>query len=62
MIRSNCKSYTDLVFHVNSDKCPPIPENLSENCKDFIRTCCTFDKKERPTATKLKNHSYLLED
>ena len=43
-----------------TEKCPPIPTDLSENCIDFIKTCCTFEKKNRPSAKELQTHKFVL--
>lgn len=40
-------------------KCPPIPEHLSEQAKDFIRQCCQFDKKLRPRIKDLLEHPFI---
>jgi len=42
-----------------NQKCPPIPEHLSDCAKDFIRQCCQFDKKLRPRIEVLLKHPFL---
>lgn len=39
---------------------PPIPQDLSSECHDFISKCLAVNKSERPTAKELLNHSYIL--
>lgn len=34
-------------------KLPPIPEDLSSDCKDFIKKCLTREYDKRPTAVEL---------
>lgn len=53
------KSYTELVYSVMTKKCPPIPEDLSDEGKDFIIKCCQFDKKLRPRTKELLEHPFL---
>jgi len=57
----NVKNYTELVIAMMNQKCPPIPENLSEVAKDFIRQCCQFDKKLRPRIQDLLQHPFLID-
>ncbi|EAR92109.2 cyclin-dependent kinase-like Serine/Threonine kinase family protein (macronuclear) [Tetrahymena thermophila SB210] len=58
----DCRTFPQLALIVKTNQCPPIPEHLSDECKDFIRQCCTFDKKERPTADVLLKHPFLNGD
>nr|XP_045723449.1 mitogen-activated protein kinase kinase kinase 19 isoform X4 [Mirounga angustirostris] len=39
---------------------PPLPEHFSENAADFVRVCLTRDQHERPSATQLLKHSFLV--
>lgn len=49
-----------------SKELPPIPDELSDECRDFIRNCVKRDKKQRPFASQLLQHDFvcdlLLED
>ncbi|KAL6652238.1 hypothetical protein ACP70R_011163 [Stipagrostis hirtigluma subsp. patula] len=48
------------VFKIgNSKELPPIPDHLSENCKDFIRKCLQRDPAQRPTAVELLRHPFI---
>jgi serine/threonine protein kinase len=38
---------------------PSIPEQLSEECKDFIRKCLTRDYDQRPSAEDMEKHSWI---
>eukprot|EP00928_Gymnodinium_smaydae_P027825 TRINITY_DN21394_c0_g1_i1.p1 TRINITY_DN21394_c0_g1~~TRINITY_DN21394_c0_g1_i1.p1 ORF type:complete len:798 (-),score=66.39 TRINITY_DN21394_c0_g1_i1:60-2288(-) len=44
-----------------SKETPPLPDNLSELGRDFIRQCTQRDKNLRPTATKLLEHEFVRE-
>jgi serine/threonine protein kinase len=48
------------VFKIgNSKELPPIPDHLSENCKDLIRKCMQRDPSQRPTAVELLQHPFI---
>ncbi|CDW84788.1 UNKNOWN [Stylonychia lemnae] len=38
---------------------PTIPDDLSDDCKDFIRLCLVREYEKRPTAAELLNHTWL---
>lgn len=38
---------------------PVIPDDLSEDCKDFIKQCLIREYEKRPTAAELINHTWL---
>jgi serine/threonine protein kinase len=40
-------------------KDPPIPENLSQEGKDFLQLCFKRNPAERPTATELLDHPFI---
>jgi len=60
--RPEVKSFPELVVAIMTDKCPPIPEHLSETAQDFIRQCCQFDKKLRPRTEGLLQHPFLSDE
>ncbi|KAL8534443.1 hypothetical protein ACS0TY_010454 [Phlomoides rotata] len=43
----------------NSKELPTIPDNLSDEGKDFVRLCLQRDPQRRPPATKLLEHSFV---
>lgn len=43
-----------------SDCTPPIPDNISQACKGFIRQCTQRDKNLRPLAATLLQHEFVL--
>ncbi|KAL3135077.1 hypothetical protein ABBQ32_008022 [Trebouxia sp. C0010 RCD-2024] len=48
------------LFHIASSKGPPpIPENISPECRDFLLLCFNRVPKERPNATRLLQHPFL---
>jgi serine/threonine protein kinase len=48
------------VFKIgNSKELPPIPDHLSERCKDFIRKCLQRDPSQRPTSAELLQHPFI---
>ncbi|KAL4466837.1 hypothetical protein ABPG74_010434 [Tetrahymena malaccensis] len=53
------KKFSDLANAVIEQQPIPIPQHLSEECKDFISKCCTYDKKMRPKSHQLFNHPFL---
>eukprot|EP00930_Biecheleria_cincta_P093432 TRINITY_DN8379_c0_g2_i3.p1 TRINITY_DN8379_c0_g2~~TRINITY_DN8379_c0_g2_i3.p1 ORF type:complete len:780 (-),score=122.75 TRINITY_DN8379_c0_g2_i3:90-2306(-) len=42
-----------------SQEVPPVPEHLSEPCRDFIRNCVQRDKNLRPLASTLLQHEFV---
>jgi len=56
----DCKNYAQLVFNVMEKQCPPIPDHLSTECRDFIEQCCRFDKRQRPKAVELLKHPFIM--
>eukprot|EP01017_Pseudomicrothorax_dubius_P018488 TRINITY_DN2043_c0_g1_i4.p1 TRINITY_DN2043_c0_g1~~TRINITY_DN2043_c0_g1_i4.p1 ORF type:complete len:393 (+),score=67.18 TRINITY_DN2043_c0_g1_i4:379-1557(+) len=57
-----CETFLDFITLVNQERTPPIPTTLSEAGQDFVRKCCTFEKRARPTAAMLQEHDFLRED
>ncbi|KAK7253046.1 hypothetical protein RIF29_37444 [Crotalaria pallida] len=44
----------------HTDKLPPIPESLSDEGKYFIKLCLQRDPKQRPSATQLLQHPFVM--
>jgi serine/threonine protein kinase len=42
-----------------SEDTPPLPDCISETCKDFIAGCLRRDKTQRPNATDLLQHDFV---
>jgi len=38
---------------------PPIPDNLSPTCRDFLQCCLQVDARKRPTATEMLQHPFV---
>lgn len=38
---------------------PPIPEDISDEAKDFLSQCFTIDSEKRPTASELLEHDFI---
>lgn len=43
----------------NSKELPTIPENLSDEGKDFVRLCLQRNPSQRPTAAQLLDHPFV---
>ncbi|KRX01493.1 Protein kinase-like domain [Pseudocohnilembus persalinus] len=56
-----CRSVSELICLIFSQKLPEIPNELSENCKDFIKKCLTFEKDLRPRISDLLEHPFVQE-
>ncbi|KAG9289193.1 hypothetical protein G9A89_022502 [Geosiphon pyriformis] len=56
--------YSDLLsmtalFRIVEDDCPPIPEGISNELRDFLKQCFQKDSNLRPTARDLFRHSWI---
>ncbi|KAI7850692.1 kinase-like domain-containing protein [Circinella umbellata] len=56
--------YADMIamsamFRIVEDNYPPLPSNISQDMHSFLLCCFQKDPKERPTATQLKEHSWI---
>ncbi|XP_024525121.1 mitogen-activated protein kinase kinase kinase 3 [Selaginella moellendorffii] len=45
----------------NSKETPPIPPHLSEECQHFLRLCLQRNPADRPTATELMEHPFVMD-
>eukprot|EP00250_Pteridium_aquilinum_P004272 c14497_g1_i1 orf=421-2823(-) len=48
------------LFKVKRGELPPMPTHLSREGKDFICSCLKYHPKDRPTASKLLQHPFVL--
>ncbi|CEP19177.1 hypothetical protein [Parasitella parasitica] len=58
--------YADLLtmtamFKIVEDDCPPLPENISDDLKDFLKLCFKKNPLERPKAIHLMHHPWVLQ-
>jgi len=49
----------DMVSMINKDMKPPIPDHLSEKCKDFLLRCLVRDIEQRATCNELLEHPFI---
>lgn len=59
--------YADMIamsamFRIVEDQCPPLPENISSDMKNFLEACFQKDPESRPSATQLKQHPWILQN
>jgi serine/threonine protein kinase len=47
------------LFNIVEDRHPPLPENLSEDLRSFLKVCFKKDPRQRPTAAELVEHKWL---
>jgi serine/threonine protein kinase len=52
----------NIIYLLGKGQSPPIPEELSDSAKDFIKLCFTSDPEARPTATQLCSHPFVQID
>ncbi|WKA00315.1 hypothetical protein VitviT2T_018682 [Vitis vinifera] len=56
----NCKDENDLILHIVFwRQVPLIPENISEEAKDFLKKCLARDPSQRWTAEMLLTHPFI---
>lgn len=55
----DCKAFSQLALNIINEIQIPIPNNLSDVCKDFIQKCCVYNKKDRPNVYKLLEHQFI---
>jgi serine/threonine protein kinase len=47
------------MFRIVTDDYPPLPDNISENLKDFLIKCFNKDPNKRPKSRDLLNHPWI---
>uniref|UniRef100_A0A7S1SGF6 Protein kinase domain-containing protein n=1 Tax=Tetraselmis chuii TaxID=63592 RepID=A0A7S1SGF6_9CHLO len=56
----NLDNHWSAMFHIAKAKHgPPLPDNVSPVCRDFLQCCFQVDARLRPTATELLQHPYV---
>eukprot|EP00172_Hildenbrandia_rubra_P000518 Plantae.Rhodophyta-Hildenbrandia_rubra.ctg12630.p1 GENE.Plantae.Rhodophyta-Hildenbrandia_rubra.ctg12630~~Plantae.Rhodophyta-Hildenbrandia_rubra.ctg12630.p1 ORF type:complete len:763 (+),score=128.53 Plantae.Rhodophyta-Hildenbrandia_rubra.ctg12630:1108-3396(+) len=53
-------SAMQVLFRMVEDRRPPIPDTLSPECQDFLKSCWVWNPEERPSASALKSHPFIL--
>ncbi|RCH97480.1 hypothetical protein CU098_005443 [Rhizopus stolonifer] len=56
--------YADMIamsamFRIVEDICPPLPDMVSDDMKSFLKACFQKDPEQRPSASQLKQHSWI---
>ncbi|KAI8380810.1 kinase-like domain-containing protein [Blakeslea trispora] len=56
--------YADMIamsamFRIVEDDCPPLPDSISDDMKDFLRQCFQKEIESRPSANELKQHPWI---
>jgi serine/threonine protein kinase len=59
--------YADMIamsamFRIVEDQCPPLPDTISDDMKDFLQACFQKDPELRPSAAQLKQHPWILQN
>jgi len=47
------------LFNIVEDEHPPLPDNISDELKDFLLSCFNRDPAVRPAAKVLQEHAFL---
>jgi serine/threonine protein kinase len=47
------------LFNIVEDRHPPLPDNLSDLLRSFLKVCFKKDPRQRPTATELVEHKWI---
>jgi serine/threonine protein kinase len=50
------------LFRIVTDDCPPLPDDISPDCQNFLRTCFNKDMNARASADTLLRHPWLRGD
>lgn len=57
--RADCKTSRDLLIKLGKNKGLVIPDYVDAEIRNFIKTCCVFEKKKRPSAKLLLNSKFF---
>ena len=50
------------IFAIGSDKqVPQLPEKFTQNARNFVNACLTRSQSERPNATQLLLHPFIVD-
>ena len=52
--------WVTIIYRVGTGAMPCIPDNLSDEGKDFLYQCFQNDPKERSTAQMLEGHHFVI--
>lgn len=52
-------SAMQVLFRMVEDRCPPIPQHLSPEARDFLKACWVWDPTSRPSANHLLQHPFI---
>lgn len=59
---SQYKTQLSALYHIGSSQDPPaLPDNLSEDGKDFVLYCLTRDPTQRPNVLRLLEHPFITD-
>lgn len=48
------------LFRIGRGEPPPIPDTLSTEAQDFIKSCLRVNPNDRPTAAELLEHPFVM--
>ncbi|KAI8139619.1 kinase-like domain-containing protein [Fennellomyces sp. T-0311] len=48
------------MFRIVEDEYPPLPETISDDMRDFLMCCFQKDPENRPSASQLKDHPWII--
>lgn len=52
-------SAMQVLFRMVEDRCPPIPQHISPEARDFLKACWVWDPTSRPSANHLLQHAFI---
>jgi len=58
--RHTCQTLNQLIFKIAEKKTLDLDStSLNKEVKDFISFCCVFDRRDRPSISKVLKHEFL---